>query len=278
MRTAEIAGAGASAHHPYEIGSSKLLDAFGIRRGSRLLSVWAHPDDESYLAAGLMQAVVAGGGTVVAVTATLGELGTSDPQTWPPARLAAHRRVELRAAMAELGVDTIVEMGHRDGGCDRVPRTRAAASIARLIEVHRPDTVVTFARDGVTGHPDHRAVAAWVALAVGASAEPPALFVTGSARSIPGDVVQRLDELGAYEPGYPDRTSQTDDDVVARLHGRALERKLAALARHASQTEGLRAAFGDAGYARFASYEAYRPANEVARAQMGSRATARWAS
>jgi LmbE family N-acetylglucosaminyl deacetylase len=121
-------------------------------------------------------------------------------------------------------------------------------------------------------------VASWVALAVGASPEPPALFVTGSARSIPGDVVDRLAELGAYEPGYPDRTSPTDDDVVARLHGRVLERKLAALARHASQTEPLREAFGDAAYARFASYEAYRPANEVARTQMGTRHVTRWAS
>ena len=117
-----------------------------------------------------------------------------------------------------------------------------------------------------------------MALAVGASSDPPALFVTGSHRSIPTDVVAKLSELGAYEPGYPDRTTSTHEDVVARLHGRMLERKLAALARHASQTTPLREAFGDVGYARFASYEAYRPANEAARAQMGASVATRWAS
>ena len=109
--------------------------------------------------------------------------------------------------MAELGVDRIVELGHRDGGCDRVPRTRAAKGIARLIDTHRPDAVVTFARDGVTGHADHRAVAAWVALAVGASPDPPALIVTGSASSVteraPWMLRVEAYLAGAVQQGHP---------------------------------------------------------------------------
>src|SRR4051794_33047690 len=65
-----------------------------------LLGVWAHPDDEAYLSAGLMAEFRRRGDRVVVVTATLGEHGTADPETWPPARLAAQRHRELRNSLA----------------------------------------------------------------------------------------------------------------------------------------------------------------------------------
>ena len=43
-----------------------------------VLGVWAHPDDEAYLAGGLMAAAVDAGARVVCVTATRGERGTPD--------------------------------------------------------------------------------------------------------------------------------------------------------------------------------------------------------
>ena len=54
-----------------------------------VLGVWAHPDDEAYLSGGLMAMARDAGSRVVCVTATRGELGTPDPQAWPPERLAA---------------------------------------------------------------------------------------------------------------------------------------------------------------------------------------------
>ncbi len=69
-----------------------------------ILSVWAHPDDETYLAAGVMAAATDHGQRVVCVSATAGERGTSDPATWPPARLGRVRRWEAAAAMAVVGV------------------------------------------------------------------------------------------------------------------------------------------------------------------------------
>ena len=70
-----------------------------------LLGVWAHPDDEAYLCAGLMAAARDAGHRVVSVTATLGEHGTGDPERWPPERLAPLRAAELAAALDVLGVD-----------------------------------------------------------------------------------------------------------------------------------------------------------------------------
>ena len=44
------------------------------------------------------------GSRVVCVTATRGEFGTSDPEAWPPVRLAAERAVELARSLEILGV------------------------------------------------------------------------------------------------------------------------------------------------------------------------------
>ena len=48
-----------------------------------MLGVWAHPDDETYLAAGLMAVGVRQGNRVVCVTATRGEEGSWDEGRWP---------------------------------------------------------------------------------------------------------------------------------------------------------------------------------------------------
>ena len=68
-----------------------------------LLAVWAHPDDEAYLGAGLMAAVADAGGKVVSATATLGEHGTDKPMANPPHRLAGVRKIELENSLGVLG-------------------------------------------------------------------------------------------------------------------------------------------------------------------------------
>src|SRR5690242_7783466 len=123
-----------------------------------LLGVWAHPDDEAYLSAGLMATFRRRGDRVVVVTATLGEHGTRDPVTWPPARLAARRRVELQDSLAILGVDEVHLLGFEDGHCAEHDATDVVATI---IDDVAPDVIVTFGPDGMTGHPDHRTVSRW---------------------------------------------------------------------------------------------------------------------
>src|SRR3954470_3062332 len=126
-----------------------------------LLGVWAHPDDEAYLSAALMADHRRRGDRVVVVTATLGEHGTGDPVAWPPARLAARRHLELRASLTTVGVEELHLLGYEDGTCDGLDDAVATGRIARVMADVRPDLVVTFGPDGVTGHPDHRAVSRW---------------------------------------------------------------------------------------------------------------------
>jgi LmbE family N-acetylglucosaminyl deacetylase len=80
-----------------------------------ILSIWAHPDDETYLAGGIMAAARDEGQSVVCATATAGERGTPDAGTWPPGRLGPIRRWEAAAAMAVLGVTDHAVAGLPDG-------------------------------------------------------------------------------------------------------------------------------------------------------------------
>ena len=123
-----------------------------------ILGVWAHPDDEAYLAGGLMAAAVQANRRVVCVTATRGERGFPDDDPRSLDELAALRTGELERCLAELGVTEHSWLGLPDGACDSVGDDEMAASLAALIDDVRPDTVLTFGPDGMTGHIDHIAV------------------------------------------------------------------------------------------------------------------------
>ena len=135
----------------------------------RLLGVWAHPDDECYLSAGLMARVVAAGGHVRIVCATSGELGTSDPTEAGTERFAYSRRIELQSSLDVLGVHDLHVIGLPDGGCSDSDDATMSAVVADHIAEIGADTVVTFGPDGITGHADHAAVSRWTTAAASRS-------------------------------------------------------------------------------------------------------------
>ncbi len=128
----------------------------------RLLGVWPHPDDEAYLSAGLMGRITDAGGHVTVLTLTRGTKGTSDPADYDQPHFGARRERELRASLAEVGVHDVRVGDFRDGECDLVPDEPAIGLVADTIAEVEPDTIVTFGPDGITGHPDHCVVSAWV--------------------------------------------------------------------------------------------------------------------
>jgi LmbE family N-acetylglucosaminyl deacetylase len=232
--------------------------------GVTLLAVWAHPDDEAYLGAGLMSAIASSGGRVVCATASLGERGTDDASAYPPDRLGPIRLNELERSLAVIGADRPVVLGYPDGGCNQIPDRMGANRVASLIEEFRPDIVLAFGPDGVTGHPDHRAIGRWTARAVAAQDRPPALLTTSAASVWPDDIVDRMHHIGAFYPGFPDDDARADD-LGLTLTGPALDTKLAALRSHSSQIGPLVSLLGDQDYTRLAAVEAYRPSNRAAR-------------
>ena len=136
-----------------------------------LMTVHAHPDDETIGTGGAMAKAVAAGHRVVLVTCTRGEQGeivvkeidTPDNHR----RLGELRAAELEAAMGELGVTEWENLGYRDSDMmgrdgNRDPRSfwqadldEAAGRLTWLVRRYRPDVITTYNSFGGYGHPDH---------------------------------------------------------------------------------------------------------------------------
>ncbi len=154
------------------------------RPSQRLLLVHAHPDDESIGQGATMAKYVSEGRGVTLVTCTAGEMGeilvpglehlAADQAD----TLGVHRREELAAAMAALGVTDHRFLGgfgtYRDSGmkwhddghavaADDVHEnafwhadlTEAASLLVEVIREVRPQVLVTYDYFGGYGHPDH---------------------------------------------------------------------------------------------------------------------------
>jgi LmbE family N-acetylglucosaminyl deacetylase len=136
-----------------------------------LMTVHAHPDDETIGTGGTMAKAVTAGHRVVLVTGTRGEQGEIVvPDMDTPEnhrRLAEIRAGELERAMGILGVTEWENLGYHDsdmmgrrGNVD--PRTfwradldEASGRLAWLIRRYQPDVVTTYNEFGGYGHPDH---------------------------------------------------------------------------------------------------------------------------
>ena len=210
-----------------------------------VLGVWAHPDDETYLSSGLMALARRAGGRVVCVTATRGEHGTDDPERWPPGRLARTRDLEMAAAMAILGVDEHRWLGLEDGTLADQPHAAGAERIAALIDEVAPDTIVTFGPEGMTGHPDHRAVAGWVDDAWRRSGRRVRLLQATTTDRFAVEFADVHAAVPVFGPGLPRRTPDADIALTVGLDDELQDLKLAALRAQATQTHGLMAAIGE---------------------------------
>jgi LmbE family N-acetylglucosaminyl deacetylase len=230
-----------------------------------VLGVWAHPDDEAMLSGGLMAIARAGGQRVAVVTATRGELGTTEPDVWPPARLGRLRAAELRRALAAVDVTEQRFLGYVDGTLPQVPWPVGVTRIAQTISEVRPDTIVTFGPDGLTGHDDHRTVSAW-ATAARAMAAPDAQLLyattTASFEDQWGDVNEQFGVYFAREA--PPRTPDDEVALALRLTGEMLDRKVEALRAHASQTAGMVEALGADAFRAWWSTETFLDAPPAA--------------
>ena len=223
-----------------------------------LLGVWAHPDDEAYLTAGLMSLVRAAGHRVVVATATKGELGTEDAQAFPPDRLAATRERETAASLAALDVREHRWLGHRDGSVAQVPVAHGIAQVTALIQDIAPDTIVTFGPDGMTGHTDHQAVSGWVTAAWHNTGRRGRLWYATVTPEFHREWSSVNDEVGFWFEGtQPPSVPSSELAFEVNCAGELLERKFAALRAHSSQTTGLINHLGPDRYRRWWSTESF---------------------
>ena len=125
-----------------------------------LLTVFAHPDDESLASGGLLAWCAAVGARVSLLCLTHGEHGqTGGGAPRPGARpLREVRADELQAASRVLGITRVRLLDHEDGMLPWMLPERLEADILDEIVRTGPDVVITFDADGLYWHPDHIAV------------------------------------------------------------------------------------------------------------------------
>jgi LmbE family N-acetylglucosaminyl deacetylase len=131
----------------------------------RLLAVFAHPDDESFRCGGALALLARRGVRVYVLTATRGQAGScGDPPLCRPDELPAVRERELRCACAALHIEPPRLLDYRDSALVDVDEEEAVAQVMATIQEFRPQVLLTWPPDGLSGHPDHVAVSHWVAL------------------------------------------------------------------------------------------------------------------
>jgi len=221
-----------------------------------LACVWAHPDDEAYLCAGIMALAAAAGSRVVCVTATRGEAGDPARSHQEMARI---REAELAACLEILGVREHHWLGYVDGTCAQADPGEAAGRIADILAEVRPDTVLTFGPEGLTGHPDHMAVSRWVGAAAALVGNGTRVHHAAHTVEWAAEFKPALDGLNVFAEGLPPRTPTAELSIEIALPPDAVSRKIRALRAQPSQTDGLIGILGEDFLARSWAIECYRP-------------------
>jgi mycothiol S-conjugate amidase len=199
----------------------------------RLLSVHAHPDDESSKGAATVAKYHAEGVRCVLVCCTGGEAGDilNPAMDRPEIRDRLHevRMEELARATAVIGFDEVILLGYRDSGMPGTPdnedegcfaRADLDEAVGRLVTVirrERPQVIITYADDQQGyPHPDHLRVHEVTLPAFDAAGDPEAypeagepwqplkLYYLGWSRARMQATHEKFLELGLESPFSPE--------------------------------------------------------------------------
>ncbi len=216
----------------------------------RLAGLFAHPDDDAFGISGSC-ALHADELDLMVVFATSGDAGRiADATLATRENLGAVREAEARSAYAVLGVSADLRfLRYRDGHVAEVPDDELVARFADALEEFRPDVVVTFGPDGITGHADHIAAGRAGTEAFRVARE--RMGDAGPRRLLHNALAQgELERLGrelrarGLEPPDPAEPFQPrgvpDERIGVRVDCSSVyKRKLAALREHKTQAQDL---------------------------------------
>jgi len=194
---------------------------------TRVLGVFAHPDDVDFGAGGTVARWAAAGLEVACLVVTRGDAGGFDAT--PREQMPAIREAEQRAAAAALGVGTVDFLdGYHDGTL--TPTIELRREITAAIRRWRPDRVLTSSPlrrwDRIAGpsHPDHLAVGEATTCAIYPDARNEFAFPDLMAAGLKPWVVREVWYVGGPAPDHAVDVTET------------MAAKLAALRSHTSQT------------------------------------------
>ncbi|MFA6588350.1 MAG: PIG-L deacetylase family protein [Patescibacteria group bacterium] len=126
--------------------------------GKRILILTAHPDDESYAAAGSIYKNYQKGGQNFLICASFGENGKSHlKKPISKSHLKKMRLTELKKAGKILHMSKILVLGLPDGKIKKHIQKiyKQAVFLTKKI---KPEAILSFGPDGISGHWDHIAI------------------------------------------------------------------------------------------------------------------------
>lgn len=189
---------------------------------SRILVVFAHPDDAEFTSGGSIARWTDARVSVGYVVCTDGSKG-GDALELDDATMGELREAEQRAAAAILGVEEVFFLRHPDGGLSQVQHLKH--ELAGIIRRWRPERLLAWDPwRPYQLHPDHRA-AGLAAIEAVLVAGNPRLFRDLAAKGL---AAHRVEELYLFGTDYPDVWVDTSA---------TFERKVAAISAHCSQTK-----------------------------------------
>jgi len=190
-----------------------------------LLAVLAHPDDESFRCGGTLALLARRGVRVQVLTATRGQAGScGEPPLCRPDELPIVRERELRCACAALGVLPPILLDYEDGHLSEANPTVIITQILVVVDRLRPQVMLSFGPEGLSGHPDHVAVGQFTAQAFRFADNVIALYTPAVPQSLAA-------ALGmTHLRAVPDQAIALTVDVLP-----VWESKLAAIRCHATQ-------------------------------------------
>jgi LmbE family N-acetylglucosaminyl deacetylase len=231
------------------------------RAALTLMAVHAHPDDEASTTGGILARYSAESLRTVVVTCTNGELGDGHEASKPgdaghdEALVVATRRRELESSCEILGVTDLELLGYHDSGMMGWPQNdaegsfwttpvaEAAERLSELIELYRPQVVVTYDANGFYGHPDHIQAHRITVAALEATPVPDKLYYPAIPKSGLAEFREALLRAGVEAPDI-DQDEDWDFGVDDELISATVDctayaaMQYSALEAHASQIDG----------------------------------------
>ena len=201
------------------------------------LFIYAHPDDESFGAAGTIALLRAKGWRVVLACATLGDKGKcGEPALCKPEELGALRERELRDAACVLDISEIHLLGYKDKELAAAPPDEMRRKLVGLIRAEAPDAVFTFDPNGFNVHPDHVAISRFTSDAIAAAADARWYPELGPAHAVLSLLWTPL--LAPWDLASVDVREEPGVDVVLDVSAWA-DKKEAALRAHRTQHQSV---------------------------------------
>ncbi len=122
----------------------------------KLLGIFAHPDDESYMAAGTLAKYAKAGWKIELVCATRGEEAARGSFTATDAdTFGAVSQKELEFAASVIGATAITFLDYKDGSLASQTPGEIEDKLMKVFRENAPDVVITMEPSGVTNHPDN---------------------------------------------------------------------------------------------------------------------------